>query len=74
MFYRLKLEKIEDKKAYLRDENNELFIWPKFRLPENVEVGDILIFNIYIKDKPESKDAKKVAEAMLDEILNSEED
>lgn len=67
MDYKFTIKEIEGDKVLLKDEAGEEFIWPKFKLPENVVINQDIFFHISLN---KFKDLSP--EVVLQEILNIE--
>lgn len=63
------LEAWENDQAILKDDQGEVVVWPKAKLPVDVSIGATLYFNI-LPQKDLMADSKPVAEGILNEILN----
>lgn len=46
MNYKFIVKEIEGEKVLLQDEEGQEFVWPKFKLPEGVILGQEIYFNI----------------------------
>ncbi len=62
------LEAWENDQAILKDDQGEVVVWLKNKLPAGVSVGATLYFNI-LPQKDLIADSKPVAEGILNEIL-----
>lgn len=67
MDYKFTIKEIEGDKVLLKDEAGEEFIWPKFKLPENISINQEIFFQISL-----NKFQALSPEAVLKEILNIE--
>lgn len=67
MDYKFIVKEIEGDKVLLKDEAGEEFVWPKFKLPDGVVIGQEVFFKISLKEFKELD-----PEAVLEEILNIE--
>ena len=65
------VDRFEGDKAVLKTTDNQTIIWPKNKLPNDIEESGVLFFNIQI-DKNKEGQNKKLAKTILNEILNTE--
>lgn len=72
MIVKLTIDRFEEDKAILKTEDNITIIWPKNKLPKNINEGSALLFLI-TNDKKEEKFSKQLAKDILNEILGAEE-
>jgi len=73
MLIKLTIDRFEEDKAVLKTEENETIIWPKNKLPKNLNEGAKLLFLI-TNNKEEEKLGKQLAKDILNEILDTGED
>lgn len=73
MLIKLTIDRFEEDKAVLKTEENETIIWPKSKLPKNLNEGAKLLFLI-TNNKEEEKLGKQLAKDILNEILDTGED
>jgi len=69
----LVIDRFENGKAILKTNDNDTIIWPKNKLPENLQEGSVLNFNI-TNDKNEEVNKKNLAKDILNEILNPDDE
>ena len=65
----LVIDRFENGKAILKTNGNDTIVWPKNKLPENLQEGSVLNFKI-INNKTKEVDQKNLAKDILNEILN----
>lgn len=68
MLIELKVERIEEEKVVLKNEDNETIIWPKNLLPKDIKEGSLLAFTI--KGNEEKNETEPNAKDILNEILD----
>ena len=68
MTYHFVVSGFEDGQAILKDEQDEVVVWPQAKLPENISVGSDLYFNIQ-NQKNIAADNPQLAKDILNEIL-----
>lgn len=68
MVIELKIDKLEEDKAILKSEDNDVVIWPRSKLPRDIKEGSLLAFAINSGDEN-----KEMAKDILNEILDVEE-
>jgi len=71
MIIELKIEKLEEDKAILKSEDNDVVIWPRHKLPSGAKEGSLLAFAI--KSGEQDAENKEIAKDILNEILDVEE-
>ena len=67
MEYPLTIHSWEGDKAVLQDEEGNTVKWPQDKLPQSVQAGDKIYFNISLHQSRAAKD-------ILNEVLNPEEE
>lgn len=72
MKIKLTVDRYEGEKVVLKTEDNQTVVWPKNKLPEEINEGAVLIFEINHSSVAE-KENKELAKEILNEILNLEE-
>ncbi|MBL7058752.1 hypothetical protein ISS03_05510 [Patescibacteria group bacterium] len=70
MLIRLTIAKYCRDAAILRSEDNHSFVWPIEKLPSNVQVGSVLVFNI-LGDNVSDDGSRVIAKEILNEIFRS---
>lgn len=70
MLTKVTIDRFEGDKAVLKTEDNQEIIWPKDKLPENIQEGSVLRIAISSDSGAERAD-KELAKSILNEILNS---
>ena len=68
MVIELKIDKLEEDKAILKSEDNDVVIWPRGKLPKDIKEGTLLAFAIN-----SGEEGKEMAKDILNEILDVEE-
>jgi hypothetical protein len=68
MLYRFIVAGFEADQVVLKDESDEIIIWPKNKLPENISVGSSLYFDIHNQKNLVESDPQ-LAKNILNEIL-----
>ncbi|HOZ55979.1 MAG: hypothetical protein BWY51_00013 [Parcubacteria group bacterium ADurb.Bin316] len=68
MIIELKIDKLEEDKAILKSEDNDMVIWPRAKLPKDVKEGTLLAFAVN-----SGNGDQKTAKDILNEILDVEE-
>ena len=71
MLIKLKLQEFKGEAAILKSESGETAVWPKSKLPENIQIGSVLVFNIF-GDSVKSGSNREIAKEILNEILNTD--
>jgi len=71
MIIELKIDKLEEDKAILKSEDNDVVIWPRSKLPLGTKEGSLLAFTI--KSGEQGTENKEIAKDILNEILDVEE-
>ena len=66
------IDRIEEDKAVLIDEDHNFVDWPKNKLPLGAREGDVLNFYINENSNP-NQGSEEQARTILNEILNTEE-
>lgn len=69
MEIKLKVERLEGGRAFLRDEKGRLIVWPRDFLPEDAAEGQMARFESLEKDKIDS--SNQSAKDILNEIFLS---
>ncbi len=69
MKLKLTIDRLEDKQAVLKTEDNQTINWPIDKLPVEAHEGSTIIFNI-LTDQESEKDKREQAKDMLNEILD----
>jgi len=67
--YRFIVAGWENDEAILKDESGEIVVWPKNKLPKNINLGSSLYFTIH-NQKNLAADEPQLAKTILNEILN----
>ena len=73
MELKLTLDRIEEDKAVLKTEDNQIIIWPCDKLPDGIKEGMVLSFNIDSNNEM-TADKKQLAKDILNEILTPDDD
>ncbi len=73
MKLKLTIDRLEDKQAVLKTEDNQTINWPIDKLPVEAHEGSTMVFNI-LTDQESEKDRREQAKDMLNEILSVDED
>lgn len=68
----LTIDQFNQNQVILKTEDNEIIIWPRHKLPENIREGSVLIFFI-IESQNLEQEKQQRAKDILNEILNVEE-
>jgi hypothetical protein len=69
MIYRFVVAGLENYEVILKDDNGEIVVWPKNKLPENIALGSSLYFTVH-SQKNLAEDEPQLAKDILNEILN----
>ena len=69
MILKFTIDRFEEDKAVLVDENGQSIIWPGDKLPSNLHEGSALIFEINEEAEREKKDRQQ-AKDIINEIIN----
>lgn len=72
MMIKLTIDRFESDQAVLKTEDNTAIIWPKEKLPKNINAGSVLLFTI-TNDAKDEEDSKKLAKDILNEILKTDD-
>ncbi|MEI7620563.1 MAG: hypothetical protein WCJ57_03250 [Candidatus Falkowbacteria bacterium] len=68
MLYRFIVFGFENDQVILKDESDEIIVWPKSKLPQDISVGSSLYFNIS-PQKDLAENDPQLAKNILNEIL-----
>jgi len=68
MTYRFTVVGWENDQAILKDESGEVIVWPKNKLPDNIDPGSSLYFTVH-NQKNLAEDEPQLAKTILNEIL-----
>lgn len=70
MIHKLKLERIEEGRAIFHTDDHSLVVWPLDRLPQGLEPGQSLFFEIKTSLEEIQAD-ETLAKAVLNELLDT---
>lgn len=70
MKHQLTIDRFEGDKAVLKTKDGETIIWPKNKLPENINEGTVLTYLI-TGDIETEQEKQEIAKEILNEILNT---
>jgi hypothetical protein len=66
----LTVDRIEDERVVLIDQDQNVFVWPKNVLGEGTHEGQLLIVELKDPGHKEAKESKASAKDILNEVLN----
>lgn len=67
------IDRFEEKYAILKGAEGQEIVWPIKKLPDEIKKGEVIRLTLSTA-KTETEEREKIAKALLNEILKSDED